>query len=268
MRRAYVLIREQPWYRRSAFVTGLKAAGFEALVRQPDKFVAGDVIIMWNRYASNHDLATRAEAAGVCVLIAENGYLGQGGGTPKFEVHPGGPQPGHYYAIAPRFHNDSMTVPRVDGLTEAQWSERWKALQIELKPWRTRTVDDYILICPNRSFGIPGRIMPPDWAEHAAKRLRKQHGGEVKIRAHPGNNAPRRTFLDDLAGAWAVAIWSSSCGVHALVEGIPVIVDGPNWIMKGVGENRLPHFERLAWAQWRCDEIERGVPFAHLLSST
>jgi hypothetical protein len=273
--KAYCLIREAPWYRRAAFVDGLRAVGHEVLVRQPDKLDRDTAVIMWNRYASNHDLACRVEAAGGTVIIAENGYIGRGGGTPKFDVHPGGPQPHHYYAIAPRFHNDSMTVP---SLGPAPSSERLRALQIELKPWRSFTGPGYILVCPNRSFGIPGRVMPVDWAENRARKLRKRWPGvEVRVRAHPGNNAPKRTLADDLAGARAVYVWSSSCGVHALAEGIPVVCDAPYWILKGAAmasdgalecdeyPDRQPHFERLACAQYSCEEIERGTPFSHLL---
>ena len=246
-------------------MTGLKAAGHEVLLRQPDRLDKNTLLIIWNRYAGNHELALMVERSGGRVLVAENGYIGAGGGTPKFEVHPGGPQPHHYYAIGDGFHNDA-------GRIRTGAPARFPALGVDLKPWREG--GEYVLVCPNRSFGIAGRIMPPDWAEERAKKLRKAHGLPVRVRAHPGNNAPPRALADDLAGAAACYVWSSSCGVHALAAGIPTYVDAPFWIMKGAGAvgadlpDRAEHFERMAWGQWTVSEIARGEPFAHLLPTT
>lgn len=252
------------------FVKGLKAAGHEVQLRQPDRFDADTLLVQWNRYHQGHELACKVEAAGGKVLIAENGYIGAGGTVPKFDVHPGGPKPGDYYALGIGFHNDHTRVPApVDG-------SRWKALGIELKPWRRE--GEHILVCGNRSFGVPGRMMPPDWPERAAARIRKHTKREVRVRAHPGNSAPRKPLAEDLAGAWAVVIWSSSCGVHALIEGIPVICEAPYWIAKpaalenmdqlirGGVVHRREAFNRLAWGQWECREVESGEPFRALLT--
>jgi hypothetical protein len=265
--RAYLLIREAPWYRRQAFEAGLRRAGYEVVVQRTGPGRPGDVLVIWNRYLGNHDLALGFERAGGRVLVAENGYIGAGGTPPKFDVHPRGPQPGHYYALAEGFHNGWGRWPEGGG-------ERFRALGLELKPWRRD--GEHVLVCPNRSFGIPGRFMPPDWAQRCAERLRKQTARPVRIRAHPGNDAPGRPLEADLANAWAVVIWSSSCGAHALAEGIPVFVEAERWIMKGAAAGgpidrpempeRLPHFERMAWAQWTCGEIESGEPFVRLLS--
>lgn len=262
--KAHVIIRDQPWYRRKVFTDGLRAAGCEVSLGQPNAINGDTVLLIWNRYAGNHEIALQVERAGGRVLVAENGYLGEGGGTPKFQVHPAGPQPGHYYSIARRFHND-------DTQTVAGAGDRFARLNVQLKPWRTG--GEYILICPNRSFGVPERMMPPDWADRCSKRLTKVQALPVRIRAHPGNNAPKRALLDDLQGASAVYIWSSSCGVHALAEGIPVYCEAPCWILKGAAAqegahnypDRAPHFNKMAWAQWTCSEIESGEPFRHLL---
>ncbi len=268
MPRAWNLLRDRPWYRRAAFSEGLRAAGFEVSERAPVDPKAGDVLVIWNRYGSGHELATRFEAQGGTVLVAENGYLGRGGSSPKFDVHPGGPKPEHYYAIAVGGHNGQGGWP--DG-----GPERWEALGIELRPWRAD--GGHVLVCPNRSFGVPGRIMPPDWAEATAKRLRRETQREVRVRAHPGNDAPRRPLAADLEGAWAAVVWSSGAGLHALLAGIPTFVASGWWICKAAAAlgaidapetpDRMPSFRRLAWAQWRVDEIQKGEPFARLLSA-
>lgn len=265
--RAFVLIREQPWYRREAFVAGLRAAGYDAQLRGPERAQQGDLLVIWNRYAHWHDVASRFEAEGGRVVVAENGYLGEGGTPPKFDVHPGGPKPHHYYALGLGFHNDDTRWRRGG-------AERFAALHVELRPWRE--AGEHVLVLPNRSFGVPGRMMPSDWAEAAAKRLGKATGRPVRIRRHPGNDAPKRPLQADLEGAWAAVVWSSSAGVHALVAGIPVFCEGPHWSMRGAAStgpvdaptlpDRMLAFQHLAWGQWQLREIEGGEPFRRLLS--
>ena len=267
--RAYSLIRAAPWYRREAFAQGLRAAGYEVFERGPDRARPGDVLLIWNRYAGNHEIATRFEREGGRVLVAENGYIGAGGTAPKFDVHPAGPKPGHYYALGLGFHNDHERVI-------AGGPERFAALGVELRPWRTQ--GEHILICPNRSFGVGEQVMRVDWAERCQNRLRRATGRPVRIRAHPGNDAPRRPISDDLVGAWAVYVWSSTVAAHALAAGIPTFIEAPHQILRPasatgspdapVCPDRLPHLERLAWAQWTCEEISRGEPFRYLLPAT
>jgi hypothetical protein len=78
-----VLIRDQPWYRRDVFISGLRKAGHEVLTKQPAQFSPDTLLVIWNRYSSTHDIANSVEAAGGKVLVAENGYLGRGGSSPK-----------------------------------------------------------------------------------------------------------------------------------------------------------------------------------------
>lgn len=270
--RAYVLIREAPWYRREAFASGLKTAGYEVLLRHPDPNAGpGDVLVIWNRYGANHVIASKFESAGGIVLVAENGYLSAGGGAPKFDVHPQGPKPGDYYALSKHGHNGSGVWPEGG-------PERWRALGIELKPWRAD--GGHILVCGQRGIGSPTMASPPDWHEHIAARIRKLTKRPVRVRPHPGNNAPKRPLTEDLAGAWAVVVWSSGSGVKALTAGIPAFYDAPHWICAGAAVRvrdadyaapkcddaaRLSALERMAWAQWTVAELQSGEPFRMLL---
>lgn len=266
--KAFSLLRREPWYRRQAFESGLKRAGYEVSMEPPARGRPGEVLLIWNRYGGNHAIAERFEREGGRVLVAENGYIGRGGTAPKFDVHPAGPLAEHYYALAEGFHNGRGRWP--DG-----GPERLDALGVELKPWRER--GEHILVCPNRSFGVGAQVMHPDWAARCAEQLRKRTDRPVRIRAHPGNDRPKRPLAEDLAGAWAVVVWSSSSGVHALAEGIPVVCEAPWWILKpaacrrmdevlaGALPERRTAFERLAWAQWTCAEMESGEPFRRLL---
>lgn len=265
--RAFSAIRKAPFYRHDAFLKGLAAAGHEVHDAQPDRFDDETLFVCWNRYGGNHDLACRVEAGGGRVIVAENGYINGDGSPPKFSVHPGGPKPADYYAIGLGYHNDAERV-------RAGGRERFDRLGLMLTPWRT--CGDHILVAANRAFGAPGRAMATDWADRTAARLGKETKRRIVIRRHPGNDVPKRPVSADLDNAWAVVVWSSSVAVHALAAGIPTFIEAPFHIVKGASATgsieapttpgRRPWFERMAWGQWRVDEIEQGVPFRHLFT--
>lgn len=258
---AYCLIRPLPHYRLDAFVAGLKAAGYQVTVGVCGKVNPGDVLLIWNRYGSNEQLADDFERRGGTVLVAENGYIGRDAAGRQ------------HYALAIHGHNG-----------RGQWhpggTERWVQLGIELKPWRAD--GEHILVCPNRPFGMRGFEMPVHWARDTVERLRRHTKRPIRVRPHPGNwqqQTPQVPLAEDLANAWAVVVWSSSAGVHALAAGIPVWCTAPWWILKPAAQDdlrqiehrpdmrpdRFAAFSRLAWAQWTVDEIARGDAFRHLL---
>jgi hypothetical protein len=255
--RAFCLIRSEPVYRRHGFVEGLRRCGYDVKDHVVDRndFHPGDLLVIWNRYWENHALANIAEAKGATVIVAENAYVANDRSQRT------------RYALALHGHNGI-------GDWHCGGPERWEALGIELKPWRV--FGDHVLICPNRSFGMPGYIMPVNWAEKAYIELQHITRRPLRIRPHPGNEPARKPLSQDLKGAWAVVVWSSSAGVEALIEGIPVICMAPRWIAKSAaGEtlksvvepaliDRLPALHRLAWAQWHIEEIESGAPFQYL----
>lgn len=259
---AWCDIKETPNYRADAFVAGLKACGFHVRHRElPGRAPPGpgDVLVIWNRYSDREQTADAWEKAGGTVLVAENGYVGRDA------------QGRQYYAIARHGHNGS-------GEWFPRGPERWAALGIEEKRWRMS--GDHILVAPNRYFGPRGFVMPQEWDKRTVQALRRYTKRPIRVRQHPGTSKPERPLEEDLANCWAVVIWASSVGVHALLAGIPVICCAPWWILKSaapariedvdltvVGERR-PALERLAWAQWTVEEIARGDPFHHLLSPT
>lgn len=259
--RAYCLIKPTPHYRHEAFVAGLAACGYRVANGYPAKAEPGDVLVIWNRYGTHELVADKFEAEGGTVLVAENGYLGRDAAGRQ------------HYAIAQHGHNGSGRWPRGA-------AARWKALGIELKAWRAR--GEHVLICPNRHFGMRGFEMPTHWVNETLAEVRKYTKRPVRVRPHPGNwqaSQPLTPLAEDLANAWAVVIWASSAGVHALAAGIPVFCTAPWWICKAAANDslsrledpllpeRLPAFERLAWGQWNVEEIASGLAFRHLLSA-
>lgn len=240
--RAWSLIRTQPHYRHEAFLEGLSAEGFVVCAGMPEAPRPGEVLVIWNRYGELERVADKFEASGGIVLVAENGYLGMDRKNRQL------------YALAIHAHNG-----------RGRWfpggPERFASLGIALQP--ERRDGEYVLVAPNRSFGMRGGVMAPDWAENVAAQLRRE-GHAVRVRPHPGNLLSKRPLTEDLAGAARVVIWSSSVGVAALVAGIPVECHAPWWICKG--KPRQQALDDLAWAQWHVEEIARGDPFRHLLS--
>jgi hypothetical protein len=103
----------------------------------------------------------------------------------------------------------------------------------------------------------------------------------VEIRWHPRSriqkNPPsKEENIAALADAWAVVTWNSAFGVTALLHGVPLFIEAPHFIavcasnrmIQSVDDpvytDRLPAFERLAWAQWSVSEIESGRAFEWL----
>ena len=267
MKQAWLLIRREPELRLRCFSAGVRAAGYEPHVGRPARMSDCHLLVTWNRYGENHDIAIQVERAGGTVVVTENGYLGFRGESPKWALD-SGMRPEHYVALAIGSHHG--------GVWNSNGPKRFASLEVEVKPWRIDDGTGHYLICPNRSFGTPGRIMPPDWPQATQKLLRTMTSREVRIRGHPGNHRPKRPLEVDLENAFAMIIWNTSVGVNALLAGIPVICEAPGWIMKGACgtmaevknppmPNRLPHFQRMAWCQWTLGEIATGEPFRTLL---
>lgn len=259
MRRAVCLIREALVYRRAAFVAGLRAAEFE-VVDRTDNPGPGDALVIWNRYGTNDALATQYEQAGASVVVVENGYLGKNW------------QEDRWFALSLGQHAGAG-----EWKPGATW--RWDSWNVELAPWRgdwTKEQYGNVVILAQRGIGSPLVRSPDGWAQ----RVQKKIGG--RIRAHPGKHPPTVSLQDDLRDADCVVTWASTAALSALMWGIPVFCDFPQWIgmqacqplsewgkvpPKCDDAARLAMFRRLAWAMWRAGEVENGTAFRHLLGS-
>lgn len=251
---AFVAFRPVLHYRLASFRAGLERMGFRTLDRPSKAPGPGDLLIIWNRKPAEAALISHYERAGAKILVAENGYIG------KDE------EGGKLFAMARDHHNGA-------GSWESGGAERWAGFGLEVLPWRER--GSHVLVLPQRGIGEPGVAMHPAWTGHAIRTLGRATKREVRLRRHPGDT--KAEPYADLAGAWAAVTWGSSAAIKALVAGIPVFHELPSWIgagaaRLGLGEiekpflgDRLPMLERLAWAQWRIGEIERGEAFEWLL---
>lgn len=254
--RALLLLKDSPHYCRDAFAAGFHRLGFRTEIELSSDPRPGDVVVLWNRYRRDEPVASAFEKAGGTVLVAENGYIGRDRDGRQF------------IALAKHQHAGAGEWPVGDGA-------RWRGFGIELKDWRIAGWE--IVVLPQRGMGNPDIAMPPTWPQRIEAELRGSTKRKVRIRAHPGVGAYAVDPVPDLQKAWAAVTWASSAGIKAIAAGIPVFCCQPKWIgalasCHGVADlehpflgDRLPMFERLAWAQWRKSEIMSGEAMAHLL---
>ena len=248
---ALVLIRREPMYRKDAIDSGFSKLGFQ-LVKSPNP-KPGSVVCVWNRKPQDEAVCQQYEQAGGKVVVVENSYLCR--------------ERKAMYSLSLGGHNGSGYSPVGD-------EDRFGKLGYEVKPWR-HNPEGHILVIQQRGIGKPGMASPPAWAEQQAEKF-KRLGRKVKLRPHPGENKPRTTVEQDLEGAAFMHIWSSGCGVLALVEGYPVVYNAPHWICEqggtrgwnnpGYGDvSRAAALHRMSHSQWHHDEIKTGEPLARLL---
>lgn len=242
---ACLLLRDKPHYRRDAFAAGLAAAGWS--VNAQPRPSAGDLLVIWNRYGVNDDIARDYEAAGGRVVVAENGFLGRDA--------PGGP----WYALSLGEHHHGGAA--LD----------FSRLKHKPTPWRA--TGDHILVCAQRGFGSR-KMASQGWATGIEYWLRHRTKRPIRVRKHPGNSAPVVPLADDLRGAHAAVIWSSCAGVSALLAGIPVFYAAPRWIAEEDAApleradlerpfmgDRADGLANAAGNSWSVDEIASGAPF-------
>ena len=241
MKTAVVTIRKEPVYRRAAVESGLKKLGYAIVLKTGVPKSRDDLLVLWNRKAGAEEAQAELwERRGGTVIVMENGYLQKVDKTT--------------YALSVHGHNGSGWFP-------TGTEDRFTSLGFPLKEMVERK--GYDLVCGQRGIGSKLMASPPRWAEKMVEKLRAQ-GRSTRLRAHPGNFAPKVSLLDDLKGAARCIIWSSGAGVRALVEGIPVVHAAPHWICAGWEGNRVEALHRMSHGQWRHEEIATGEPFARM----
>lgn len=236
--RAWVNLRHADSDRARAFTKGLERMGYSVVHGITASPADGDLFCTWNRIGHADHAAKVFEARGLPVLVVENATWGNGFCG------------GRWLTMARSFHNTAGMFP-VGG------PDRWDGLGVDLEPWRA---DGETVILPQRGIGSPPTAMPADWMDGAYRRF----GG--RVRRHPGTK-PAKPLEDDLARCGRVITWGSGAAIHALMWGIPVVSEMPDWIgeQDNTDAGRLEMFRRLAWAQVRIDEISSGEAFERLL---
>jgi len=254
---AVIMIRKEPYYRRAAFISGLKRIGYDCTTpRMTDTWIPSgpdDLLVLWNKKAGlDEKMADIWEERGGTVIVAENAYLQKVDKT--------------RYAISTHGHNGSGWFPKGN-------EDRFTPLGFELKDWKAgSSAVEYSLVCGQRSIGSKLMQSPVQWGEKFCRELAAKNR-PFKFRPHPGNFAPKTPLTDDLAKADRCFIWSSSAGVLALVEGVFPEHHAPHWICETwlsetehVNTTRPRALNHMAHGQWSIAEIESGEPFARMKS--
>jgi hypothetical protein len=254
MPNAVVMLRENPHYRRDAFMQGLAANGYRVVggVKAPQR---EDVLVVWNRYGDTHTEATRWTKAGARVIVAENGYMGRDW------------RGSIWYAMALDWHM---------GVGTWNVGDVARALDLfgELAPWRVGTGD--VVLLAQRGIGALSMIAPNGWLVRVMRDLSEQ-GIPFKTRAHPGVNPDQEGLDAALANARAAVTWSSGAAIKALLAGVPVYYGLTKWIGSDAAMqyarplpnpflgDRSTMLHKLSWAMWELGEISSGRAFDHLL---
>ena len=175
--------------------------------------------------------------------------------------------------------------------------ERWKKLNIELKPWRS--TGDTIIICGQHHRSHQWRNNPTLnlWFEQQINEIRKHTDRPIVIRPHPRNPTgfdiskwknvtkvlPQRDYntVDDtdfketLKQAWAVVNYSSNPAMMSVFNGIPVFVseqslcyDVGNTSLSNINNPAMPDrsnwANKLAYTEWTTEEIKQGLPWQRI----
>ena len=162
--------------------------------------------------------------------------------------------------------------------TEPSDGERFKALEIEPKPWRAR--GEHILVCPQSDeFMRTVAEYPGDWLAETVRELRSTTGREVRVRAWNRNKKAWYASLpEDLKGCHALVTYSSASAISAMLAGVPAICTGDDCISRPATAREISQIEspvmndgaRLqvlraaADGQWTVDELRHGIAWKSL----
>lgn len=136
--------------------------------------------------------------------------------------------------------------------------DRWDRIGCEIEPWR---YGDRIVLCGQTETWSPHWATCEEWyaSTHA-----------THFRPHPASDNPTDLpTVRNWNGAGRAITLNSSVGVEAAFMGIPVVTMDEGSMAWDVGSHterpeRRPWLDWLAWTQWHWNEIQDGLPIAHL----
>lgn len=262
---------------------GLEKVGYENRCKYMVQFENGliypfDLIITWTLWKHCHRryAADEHKKLGGSTLCMENGFLRSIHGRPYYQL---GWRVGLGSGI-----NGQGSFPAGD-------DSRWKAWNVDLKPWRS--TGSHILVCAQRGVrpDDPDITHGSNWPDSVIPRIRAVSDRPIWFRPHPGNKRPclpknckvdriidpeKESLEQNLKDAWCSVVYTSTAATDSIVNGIPVCYDGPKIMCHELAgrvkdmENppmldREEVFSRLAWGQWNLEELASGEAFRHVL---
>jgi len=195
------------------------------------------------------------------VLIMERAYLAD-----RFS----------WYSLGWNGLNGRAIFPCVD-----DGGERWRRhFDYLLQPWRTNLGGYALLLGQVPVDQAVNMINFEGWACAAASELIRL-GHDARFRPHPLAPSVKTqvpsiagTLEEALTGASFAVTWNSNAGVDAVIAGTPTVtmdegamawdVTSHDLDLPIITPNRTAWAHRMAYTQWRTEEIERGEAWEHL----
>lgn len=177
----------------------------------------------------------------------------------------------HAYFSRHRFFRVTRNAYQVYDLSGEGDPKRFEYLSLSIDDWKRR--GEHILLCPNSPtfFGLHGQDCDR-WIEDTTRELRKHTDREIRVRF---KRSPVQ-FEIDLSRAWAVVVYTSVCGVHAAMAGVPCFAT-ERCASQAFGTSDLSLIETpvrpdnryemacvLAANQWTPREMSRGRAWSYL----
>ncbi len=165
--------------------------------------------------------------------------------------------------------------------------KRWEKLGIGVAPWRT--TGQHIVLCGQVPWDASVQHTDhANWCRETAMKLSALTDRPIRFRPHPlqptaidmadcpvefSTNA---TLAEDLVDAWAAVTYNSNAGVEATIAGIPafasdigamgysILNHDIEQINSPATPDRRQWLWNLAYTQWTCEEMARGLAIDHL----
>ncbi len=149
-------------------------------------------------------------------------------------------------------------------------SDRWRALNIDLKPWR-RTGKHIVLVPVSKFVAEYRGIDPRQWLRETVNQIHRHTDRKIIVKPKDSDQ-PFDYVLQD---AWAVVTLESNAAVQALIAGVPAFT-GVSAAAAPLGcqdlsriedppmPDREAHLHALAYQQFSRDEIRNGTARAIL----
>ena len=276
----------------AAFAGWAKMPNADFSWRRADDYKPSDVAVVFGTYKkklpwTEHRGRVLEEQTGrgLTTVVIDSGYVKRGAG------------PHNYYAVGLNglngwadFRNQSFHPGEGKGMPD----DRWKALGVEMKPWRTDDGSGTHIV-------VLGQVPWDASVQHVdldqflvdqvdyIKRAQRHWRRPLVFRRHPKapvGSMPKieallpasdKTLAEDLERAFVVVTYNSNSAVDAILAGTPAIVVGEGDMLNNMcsrsiheinsprrGGNREQWAAGLAWAQWTPAEMREGLPWKHL----
>ena len=273
----------QGWAKIPGVEFGLRCAERDLVLRIPNgDYEPSDVAVVFGTYkkavswtAWRGYVLDEQKKRGLTTVVIDSGYVKRGLERTS------------YYAVGLGGLNGWA-----DFRNEGMPDDRWKALGVEMKPWKQRSEGDDILILGQVPWDAS--VQHVDLDQFLSNQVRyikrlNYRGRPLVFRPHPKapvGSMPKmealsppldQTLAEALGRAFVVVTYNSNSAVDAILAGVPAIVLGEGDMLGGVCSRHIKSLntplrsgERgqwaadLAFAQWRPDEMREGLPWKHL----